>query len=113
MADLGEDPYGRHLSYSEHLLFPTEAVAKEITSANTSSKKEEEKLKKEGKTFQGASSSHVFGARLDYVSRIPLECDFRIRIVADVMIYSPAARRWTRQGRPLQALHRLLLSRHR
>tara|TARA_B110000008_G_scaffold192281_1_gene190995 strand:- start:331 stop:1584 length:1254 start_codon:yes stop_codon:yes gene_type:complete len=52
MADLGEDPYGRHLSYSEHLLFPTEAVAKEITSANTSSKKEEEKLKKEGKLFK-------------------------------------------------------------
>ena len=51
LADLGEDPYGRHLNYSEHLLFPSEQVAKEVTSANTSSKKEEEKLKKEGKLF--------------------------------------------------------------
>ena len=51
LADLGEDPYGRHLNYSEHLLFPSEEVAKEVTSANTSSKKEEEKLKKEGKLF--------------------------------------------------------------
>jgi len=52
LADLGEDPYGRHLNYTEHLLFPTEAMAKEVASANTSSKKEEEKLKSEGKLFK-------------------------------------------------------------
>ena len=45
LADLGEDPYGRHMIYSEHLLFPTQEAAKAIAGSNTSSKKEEETLK--------------------------------------------------------------------
>ena len=52
LRDLGEKPYGRKLNYLEHLIMPTEQSAKDLQQSNTSSKAEEEKLRKEGRLFK-------------------------------------------------------------
>ena len=52
LRDLGMSPYGRQLNYLEHLIMPTEQSAKDLQQANTSSKAEEEKLRKEGRLFK-------------------------------------------------------------
>ena len=69
LADLGEDPYGRSLNFTEHLLFPSEETAREVSSANTSSKMEEEKLKKEGKLYK-------LGEGLDKDVRSKIFCEY-------------------------------------
>jgi len=64
LAEMGAPggAYGRRLSYLEHLLFPSEEAAKAIAGSATSSKKEEEKLKKENKLYK-------LGEGLDYDRR--------------------------------------------
>jgi len=52
LRDLGRFPYGRNLNYLEHLILPTEKSARDLQSSNTSSKAEEEKLRKEGRLFK-------------------------------------------------------------
>ena len=76
LMDLGEDPYGLRFNYSEHLLFPDEASAKAAASANTSSKKEEEKLKAEGKLY-------ALGQGLDDETRGKLFCDYYVNVEAE------------------------------
>ncbi len=49
--NMGGVPYGRNMNYLEHLLLPSEEHARALQQSNTSSKKEEEKLKAEGKLF--------------------------------------------------------------
>ena len=48
---MGGVPYGKNMNYLEHLLLPSEEHARALQQSNTSSKKEEEKLKAEGKLF--------------------------------------------------------------
>ena len=76
LADMGEDPYGRKFNYSEHLLFPTEESAKEVASSNTSSKKEEEKLKSEGRLYE-------LGDGLDDETRMKLFTDYYLHVTAE------------------------------
>jgi short subunit dehydrogenase-like uncharacterized protein len=76
LMDMGEDPYGMKFNYSEHLLFPDEASAKAAASANTSSKKEEEKLKSEGKLYE-------LGQGLDDETRGKLFADYYVNAVAE------------------------------
>ena len=52
MRDLGMSPYGRQLNYLEHLIMPSEESAQALQKSNTSSKAEEEKLRKEGRLFK-------------------------------------------------------------
>jgi short subunit dehydrogenase-like uncharacterized protein len=52
LRDLGEKPYGRRLNYLEHLIMPSEQAAKDLQKSNTSSKAEEEQLRKEGRLFK-------------------------------------------------------------
>jgi|TARA_B110000305_G_scaffold54836_1_gene60502 short subunit dehydrogenase-like uncharacterized protein len=49
--NMGGVPYGKNMNYLEHLLLPSEEHARALQQSNTSSKKEEEKLKAEGKLF--------------------------------------------------------------
>ena len=49
---MGGVAYGRNMNYLEHLLLPNEESARALHQSNTSSKKEEEKLKSEGKLFE-------------------------------------------------------------
>ena len=59
------------MNFSEHLLFPTEQAAKSMASSNTSSKKEEEKLKAEGKLFK-------LGQGLDEETRSKLFTEYHL-----------------------------------
>jgi short subunit dehydrogenase-like uncharacterized protein len=52
LRDLGQEPYGRSLNYLEHLIMPSEKSAKDLQQSNTSSKAEEEKLRKEGRLYK-------------------------------------------------------------
>ncbi len=76
LMDMGEDPYGLKFNYSEHLLFPDEASAKAAQAANTSSKKEEEKLKAEGKLYE-------LGQGLDDETRGKLFADYYVNATAE------------------------------
>ncbi|EEH60243.1 uncharacterized protein MICPUCDRAFT_37936 [Micromonas pusilla CCMP1545] len=71
LSDLGAEPMGRKMNFSEHLLFPTEQAAKSMASSNTSSKKEEEKLKAEGKLFK-------LGQGLDEETRSKLFTEYHL-----------------------------------
>ena len=76
LMDMGEDPYGMKFNYCEHLLFPDEASARAAASANTSSKKEEEKLKAEGKLYE-------LGEGLDDETRGKLFADYYVNAEAE------------------------------
>ena len=76
LSDLGEDPYGRKFNYTEHLIVPTEAAAKALASSNTSSKKEEEKLKSEGRLYG-------LGQGLDDATREKLFTDYYLNATSE------------------------------